>query len=165
VLTVASLIERFAQEWRAATRHAFLDAVRDGSLPAEAFDRWLAQDYLFVGDLLVFQRRLAARTALAVIAEGAEALDAELRWFEQHAARRGLNLDAQRTPTAEAYRVLLEALDAAAEPVAIGRAGRRGGDVSTGVTTGSGVLADDVVGWRMRHQSTNPVRPRPQSAA
>jgi len=39
--------------------------------------------------------------------------------FEGHAVSRGLKLDAQRTPTAEQYRTLLEALDAAAYPVAI----------------------------------------------
>lgn len=119
MLNVAALIERFAEDWRAATRHAFLDATRDGTLPVEAFNTWLVQDYLFVGDLLVFQRRLASRTALAVVAGGVGDLEDELRWFEHRASELGLDLDAQRTPTAEAYRVLLEALDAAAEPVAI----------------------------------------------
>jgi formylaminopyrimidine deformylase / aminopyrimidine aminohydrolase len=118
-MNTAALIERFADEWRAATRHAFLDGVRDGTLPDAVFSAWLVQDYLFVNDVLVFQRRLATRTQLAVVAGGVVALEDELRWFEHHAGERGLHLDAARTPTAEAYRVLLEALETSAEPVAI----------------------------------------------
>lgn len=34
--------------WDRGTRAAFLDAIGDGSLPREAFDRWLVQDCLFV---------------------------------------------------------------------------------------------------------------------
>jgi formylaminopyrimidine deformylase / aminopyrimidine aminohydrolase len=33
--------------WSAATRHPFLDAVRDGTITDSAFDRWLVQDALF----------------------------------------------------------------------------------------------------------------------
>jgi hypothetical protein len=49
---------RDADLWAAATRHPFLDAVRDGALPPGAFATWLAQDALFVADLLVFRRAL-----------------------------------------------------------------------------------------------------------
>ena len=50
-------------------------------LPDAAFDRWLGQDALFVGDLLTFQARLLARAprpAQAVLAGGCVALVAEL---------------------------------------------------------------------------------------
>ncbi|PRC46097.1 TenA family transcriptional regulator, partial [Mycobacterium sp. ITM-2017-0098] len=47
--------------WDAATRHRFLDAVRDGTIADQDFNRWLVQDALFVRDLLTFQARLLAR--------------------------------------------------------------------------------------------------------
>ena len=121
-LRVEDLPVRCAEEWRAATRHPFLDAIADGSLPAAAFDAWLAQDYLFVADLLVFQSRLLARTpraAQAVVASGVVGLEAELSWFEAHAARRGLGLGDSRLEATERYQDLLEALDAAPYAVAI----------------------------------------------
>jgi thiaminase/transcriptional activator TenA len=102
--------------WSAATRHPFLDAVRDGTIADEAFDRWLAQDALFVADLLGFQARLLARAprrAQAVLAGGCVAIVAELDWFEVMAARRGIDLVAQPLPATLAYRALLERLDAA----------------------------------------------------
>jgi thiaminase len=105
------LIERCASEWRAATQHPFLDAVRTGTLPMEAFERWLVQDYLFVADLLRFQARLlsrAPRRSQAVLAGGLVALEAELTWFEQHAARRELSLDVQRQSAAAAYRAFFD---------------------------------------------------------
>jgi thiaminase/transcriptional activator TenA len=40
-------------------------------------------------------------------------LEAELRWFEGHAATRGLLLDTVRHPTTEQYRALLDSLDTA----------------------------------------------------
>ena len=100
--------------WSAATRHPFLDAVRDGAITDAAFDRWLVQDALFVGDLLTFQARLLARaprTAQAVLAGGCVALVAELDWFEDQAARRGINLDHPPLPATLAYRELLGRLD------------------------------------------------------
>lgn len=121
-LVAASLIEQFSVEWQAATRHAFLEAVADGSLPAQAFEAWLAQDYLFVADLLVFQARLLARAprpAQPILAAGLVALEAELAWFEAHAAQRGLALDVARQPATAHYRALLEALEAAPYPAAI----------------------------------------------
>jgi formylaminopyrimidine deformylase / aminopyrimidine aminohydrolase len=102
--------------WSAATRHPFLDAVRDGTIADAAFDRWLAQDALFVADLLAFQARLlgrAPRQAQAVLAGGCVALVAELDWFEVMAARRGIDLGADALPATLAYRVLLQRLDAA----------------------------------------------------
>jgi thiaminase/transcriptional activator TenA len=102
--------------WSAATRHPFLDAVREGTIADAAFDRWLAQDVLFVADLLVFQARLLARAprqAQTVLAGGCVALVAELDWFEAMAARRGIDLGPQALPATLAYRELLQRLDAA----------------------------------------------------
>ena len=100
--------------WTAATRHPFLDAVRDGTITDAAFDRWLVQDAIFVADLLTFQARLLARAprqAQTAVCGGCSALVAELDWFEEQAARRGLDMDAPALPATLAYRVLLQRLD------------------------------------------------------
>ena len=113
-MTTEELLARHPEAWRAATRHPFLEAVRDGTLPACAFAAWLGQDYLFVGDLLSFQARLLARAprhAQAVLAGGMVALEAELGWFEEHAARRSLELVEERHATTEAYRRFMGSLD------------------------------------------------------
>jgi len=108
--------------WTAATRHPFLDAVREGTITDSAFDRWLGQDALFVGDLLTFQARLLARAprpAQAVLAGGCVALVAELDWFEVQAARRGIDLGQPALPATLAYGELLGRLDAAPYEAAV----------------------------------------------
>ncbi len=100
--------------WTAATRHAFLDAVREGTIADAAFNRWLSQDVLFVADLLTFQARLLARAprrAQGVLAGGCVALVDELDWFEVQAARRGIDLDQPALAATLAYRELLQRLD------------------------------------------------------
>ena len=108
--------------WTAATRHPFLDAVREGTITDSTFDRWLGQDALFVGDLLTFQARLLARAprpAQAVLAGGCVALVAELDWFEVQAARRGIDLEQPALPATLAYGGLLIRLDAAPYEAAV----------------------------------------------
>lgn len=111
---VASLIEHHAEVWQRATHHPFLDDVRSGSLPASAFAVWLAQDYLYAGDLLRCQARLlnrAPRSAHAVLVRGLVALEDELSWFEGQSAQRGLTLAVAHHPTTAAYRHFLYGLD------------------------------------------------------
>ncbi|MGY2067074.1 thiaminase II/PqqC family protein [Blastococcus sp. SYSU DS0619] len=113
---VSELPVRHAQAWERATRHPFLDAVRDGTIAPSAFDTWLVQDARFVADLLRFQARLiprAPRRAQEVLARGALALVQELDWFEEQAATRGLDLSAPALPVTAAYAELLERLDGA----------------------------------------------------
>ncbi len=91
------LIESEAELWRAATHHPFLDGVRDGTLPAEDFARWLVQDYQFGAALTRVEARYLAgapREDLALLAAGVQAMVAELDWFEQKAAERELHLGA-----------------------------------------------------------------------
>ena len=121
-MKIADLLVRHEACWLRATRHPFLSAVRDGSLPESAFDTWLMQDYRFVGELLRFQARLlgrAPRSAQAVLAAGAAALVDELTWFEQHARTRRIDLTAAPGPATQAYGRLLERLDDAEFPVAL----------------------------------------------
>jgi len=108
--------------WTAATRHPFLDAVRDGTIADADFNRWLAQDALFVADLLTFQARLLARVprpAQGALAGGCVALVDELDWFEVQAAERGVNLAQPALEATLAYRELLQRLDAAPVDVAL----------------------------------------------
>jgi len=108
-------VREHREAWLRATRHEFLVGVRDRTLAGAAFQRWLAQDRLFVGDLLWFQARLLARAprrAQRVLAVGVLALVDELGWFEQRAAQLESELDAERLPATDAYRTLLERLDA-----------------------------------------------------
>lgn len=117
--TLRGVLEPF---WTAATHHPFLDAVREGTITATAFDRWLAQDAVFVGDLLTFQARLLARAprpAHTVLAGGCVALVAELDWFEAQAARRGIDVGQPALPATLAYRDLLRRLDSAPYDAAI----------------------------------------------
>lgn len=121
-MAVADLPQQHAPAWARATRHPFLAAVRDGTLPEAAFRSWLAQDYCFVADLLVFQSGLLARAprhAQRPLAAGTVALVDELTWFEQQA--RGLELDLRTDPlpATVAYRVLLEHLAEQDFPVAL----------------------------------------------
>lgn len=119
---VAELLSRHPDAWRAATRHPFLDAVRDGTVPVAAFDTWLVQDARFVSDLLAFQARLLARAprpAQEVLAEGCVGLVVELDWFEEQAAVRGLDLAAPALPATAGYAALLERLDAAGAGTAL----------------------------------------------
>ena len=119
---VVGLPPRHAAAWNHATRHPFLDAVRDGTLGESAFEAWLVQDHHFVSDLLAFQGRLLARAprpAQAVLACGAVALVEELDWFEEQAAARRLDLATPPRPATAAYSVLLDGLDDADVAVAI----------------------------------------------
>jgi thiaminase len=108
------LSERHERSWREATKHRFLDGVREGTLPSGAFETWLVQDYLFVLDGLVFQSRLiprAPRRDQALLIGGLAALEAELGWFEERARERGLALEAPPHPTNVAYGEFLASLE------------------------------------------------------
>lgn len=92
--------------WRAATTAEFLDAVGDGTLPQEAFHRWLVQDYLFVLGFTDFVALVASKTPRPdqkVVIGGLTALNEELDWFESHARSRGLDLSVEPHPVCQAY--------------------------------------------------------------
>jgi thiaminase/transcriptional activator TenA len=92
--------------WKQATTAAFLDALAAGNLPGRAFNRWLEQDYHFARGLLSFQAIVLARalrTAQATLIGGLASLDSELSWFEAHAQRRGVSLEAPLHPACRRY--------------------------------------------------------------
>jgi thiaminase/transcriptional activator TenA len=109
---VADLIDEMRGEWTAATRHPFLQAVGTGT--ADAFGLWMAQDAVFVADLIAFQARLVARaprSAQRVLADGVVGLLAELDWFDEAAAALGVQLGGPPLPATLQYRELLDRLD------------------------------------------------------
>ncbi len=59
-MTAKELIQSEAELWHEATHHRFLDGVREGTLPPEAFARWLAQDYHFAVALIRAEARYLA---------------------------------------------------------------------------------------------------------
>jgi thiaminase len=102
----SDLVRRAGDLWRKGTRSPFLEGVRDGSLPEEAFHRWLVQDYHFVNAFMRFAAVLLSRSdraRQALLVRGIAALDDELGWFEGHAAARGLDLDGPLLPTCRRY--------------------------------------------------------------
>jgi formylaminopyrimidine deformylase / aminopyrimidine aminohydrolase len=69
----------------------------DSTLPPEAFNRWLVQDYHFADTLTSFQAIAAAKTphqSRKSLIAGLGALDAEMDWFEAQASARGLEFNA-----------------------------------------------------------------------
>ncbi len=96
------------EEWMAYTRHPFVAALANGSLPALAFRRYLEQDYLF---LLHFARAYALSvykaSSLAEMRAGLEGLkailDVELDLHVSLSARWGLTpADLESAPEAPA---------------------------------------------------------------
>lgn len=94
-LADATLVRSAGELWRQATTARFLEAVGEGTLPVEAFNRWLVQDYHFADALTSFQAIALAKTPRALrqpLLDGLVALEAEMKMFEAQAQQRGLNL-------------------------------------------------------------------------
>jgi len=111
-VTTLQLIADDAEPWHAATRHPFLDGVRDGTLDRAAFSRWLVQDFHFALALTRAEGRYLAnapREDLQLLVQGVQAMVAELAWFERKATERGLDLAAPLHPTTRAYVDYLQA--------------------------------------------------------
>ena len=101
-----ALIQHAGPLWDEATRAPFLEALAAGTLPVEAFHRWLAQDYLFAKDLTAFQAILLAKTPRdchKALIGGLGALDEEFEWFESHAARLHVDLAIPPHPNCRRY--------------------------------------------------------------
>jgi formylaminopyrimidine deformylase / aminopyrimidine aminohydrolase len=108
------LLKRHAAAWQAATRHPFLDAVRDGTLAPQSFATWLAQDYLFARDEFTVQAHLLPSTPRFVqnlLIRNVAALEAELTWFEARAKELNLLLSAPPQPATAAYGNFMRTLE------------------------------------------------------
>lgn len=108
--------------WIAATRAPFLDGIADGSIRAQAFDRWLEQDHHFLQGLVRswgLLLRHAPRQDFGVLVSGIHAFNDELTWFEGVAAQRSLDLTGPPLPAATAYSDALIELASQPYPVAM----------------------------------------------
>ena len=121
--TSRALLDGAADEWMRLATHPFVVATADGTLPAEAFGRWLVADHHFV---VGFRRFLARLVELAphegardVLAGGLGALQAELDLFRSEAVDRGLDLDAEPSLTTLGYTAMLLAAPADGWPTAV----------------------------------------------
>lgn len=102
----ADLLMQHEAAWRTATRHPFLDSVRDGTLAPQSFATWLVQDYHFVGYEFAVQVHLllsAPRSAQNLLIRNVAALEAELTWFEAQAKELKLSLSTSPHPVTAAY--------------------------------------------------------------
>jgi thiaminase/transcriptional activator TenA len=105
-MTAHAFIQNAGPLWNEATCAPFLEALAAGTLPVEAFQRWLAQDYLFAKDLTAFQAILLAkapRDCHKALVGGLGALDKELEWFESQARRLQVDLGIAPHPTCRRY--------------------------------------------------------------
>lgn len=120
--TADQLLQKYAAEWQSATHHPFLEQVKDGTLPMEAFSTWLGQDYHFAGTLLdsqCFVLQEAPRVDHNLLIGGLFALDSELSWFEANAAVYNIDLTLPVLPTCRKYNDFLLALQHKSYPVQI----------------------------------------------
>jgi formylaminopyrimidine deformylase / aminopyrimidine aminohydrolase len=120
--TVRDLAGRDAGAWTAATSHPFLDGAADGTLPTNAFDRWLEQDRLFVEALArAWGLLLAAAPVedLGLLSDGIAAFVAEVAWFEELGTERGLAIPAEPLPATDAYNAHLLRMAGEPYPVAL----------------------------------------------
>ena len=103
----AALLADSQALWTKIVRHRFVVAAADGSLEAEAFDRWLVEDHAFVVGFRCFVEGLAALAphddAKAVLAGAQVPLAAELELFADEAERRAIDLGAEPGPTTLGY--------------------------------------------------------------
>jgi len=117
------LVEANAELWERLTTHPFVVAVADGSLPKEAFERWLVEDHYFV---MGFRRFLARMVEIApteaardLLVAGLAALQPELELFREEAGRRGLDLGHEPAPTNVGYTAFVQASPLDGFPVAL----------------------------------------------
>lgn len=91
-----SLLSRHRRLWNRLLEHPFVLRARDGDLPAETFDTWLRQDYLFVREGRSFLALLLARSPERLrdpLAEALAALGDELELFRDRAGELGVDLE------------------------------------------------------------------------
>lgn len=112
----AVLMDANRDLWDRITAHPFVRAAADGTLPREAFDRWVVEDHYFVVGFRRFLGRLLElapdEPARDVLAGGLAAITPELELFRREAADRGLDLDAEPCPTNLGYTAYCQAAPA-----------------------------------------------------
>lgn len=109
--------------WARLASHPFVVAVGDGTLPAEAFDRWLVADHAFVVGYRRFVAQLVAAApdepARDLLAGSLAALQGELDLFRSQAAARRLDLGTEPGLIALGYTGWLHASLLEGFPIAV----------------------------------------------
>jgi formylaminopyrimidine deformylase / aminopyrimidine aminohydrolase len=121
--TTRALLSGQETAWKLILDHPFVAQTSAGTLPRAAFDRWLVEDYYFVGSFRAFLTELTAIApddqAREVLAGGSAALVPELELFEAAAAERGLDLDVEPSLLNLGYTSYLAASARAGWPIGI----------------------------------------------
>ena len=101
-----SLPPSCADAWAKASKHPFVRATADGSLPRERFAVWIQQDNRFVEGLERFVRELisvAPPEDVSGLESGLAALGPELDLFRDFARRESISLQVTPSDTCRAY--------------------------------------------------------------
>lgn len=121
--TARHLLDTNRGLWRRLATHPFVQQTADGTLPDEAFRRWLAQDHAFVVSFRRFLGRLVDlapdETAGDLLGRSFAPLEVELDLFRREAAARGVDLAAEPAPTTLGYTGYLMAAPSDGWPVAV----------------------------------------------
>ncbi|XP_010487569.1 PREDICTED: bifunctional TENA-E protein [Camelina sativa] len=88
-------IDKHRSIYTAATRHAFVVSIRDGSVDLSSFRTWLGQDYLFVRGFVPFVASVLIRAGkesgessdMEVVLGGMASLNDEIEWFKREASK------------------------------------------------------------------------------
>ncbi len=106
------LVRRAGTVWRLMLRHEFLRHTAAGTIPDEAFVRWIQQDYLYVRALVPYLHLVAAGAPpedQRMFAEAVAFIHREIEFFERAARRLRVALPSRRNgretmaPTCHAY--------------------------------------------------------------
>ena len=122
----STFIQEAGDLWQRATHSPFLDGVRKGTLPKEAFNRWLIQDYHFVSAFLRFVAALLARSERAaqpLLVQGVSALDDELAWYLRPAVLKTGALGSATVVTTVARKLSSTGIPLVVDPVLVSKHG------------------------------------------
>lgn len=97
---IAKWVKKHASLYEAATRHPFIESIRNGTVDISSFRRWLGQDYIFVRAFVPFVASVLVKACnetddssdMEVILGGLAALNDELAWFKKEASKWGITL-------------------------------------------------------------------------
>ncbi|XP_058212641.1 bifunctional TENA-E protein [Rhododendron vialii] len=99
---IATWVKKHASLYEAATRHPYIESIRNGTVDLSSFRRWLGQDYIFVRAFVPFEASVLVKACnetddssdMEVILGGMAALNDELAWFKKEASKWGVTLSA-----------------------------------------------------------------------
>ncbi|CAN8259057.1 unnamed protein product [Cochlearia groenlandica] len=108
-------LDKHRSLYTAATRHAFIVSIRDGSVDLSSFRTWLGQDYLFVRGFVPFVANVLVRAGdtsdMEVVLGGLASLNDEIEWFKGQGSKWDVDFSTVSPQKAnQEYRRFLEAM-------------------------------------------------------